>query len=60
VRRRWTDRFAILDYLEADGWWLSQNLIIAQPRLAVLARLDVHETVEKLGRELSSVQRTVQ
>jgi SAM-dependent methyltransferase len=30
VRRRWTDRFAILDYLEADGWWLSQNLIIAQ------------------------------
>lgn len=32
VRRRWSDRFEVLAYLEADGEWLYQNLIVAQRR----------------------------
>ena len=30
VRRRWADRFAIRDYVEADDDWLWQNLIVGQ------------------------------
>lgn len=30
VRRSWSDKFRIVDYLEADGQWLSQNLIVAE------------------------------
>jgi hypothetical protein len=32
VRRRWSNRFEVLDYVEADGDWLWQNLIVAQPQ----------------------------
>jgi SAM-dependent methyltransferase len=32
VRRRWSDRFDVREYTEADGEWLWQNLIVAQRR----------------------------
>jgi SAM-dependent methyltransferase len=32
VRRRWSDRFDVREYIEADGEWLHQNLIVAQRR----------------------------
>ena len=32
VRRRWSDRFAVRNYVEADDDWLWQNLIVAQRR----------------------------
>ena len=32
VRRRWSDRFEVRDYVEADDDWLWQDLIVAQRR----------------------------
>lgn len=32
VRRRWSDRFKVREYINADGEWLLQDLIVAQRR----------------------------
>jgi hypothetical protein len=34
VRRRWTDRFEILEYHEAEFEWLLQNLVVARRKVS--------------------------